>query len=119
MAGKKVMIGFKCDVEIKEKLEHIALAEDRSISYIVNRIVTEALAKEDFDENDKALVLLDYIKKLEFKSYPDFIRQIINNGMYDKIEKDFGMLQAYMIVCEKLGEQPDDSIIESFEPYEG
>lgn len=115
MAGKKVMIGFKCDQEIKDKLEHIALAEDRSISYIVNRIITEALAGEDFDENDKAAVLLDYIKKMEFKSYPDFIRQIATNGMYEKIERDFGMLQAYMIVCEKLGQEPDQNVIDSFE----
>ena len=118
MAGKKVMIGFKCDVEIKEKLEHIAMIEDRSVSYIVNRIVTEALEEESFDENDKALAMLHYIQNMDFKSYPDFIRQIVNNGMYEKVEKDMGMLQAYMVVCEKLGEQPDERIIESFEEVE-
>lgn len=48
MSTRKVMIGFKTDVEIKEKLEEIAKSEDRSISYIVNRIVTEALkGRED------------------------------------------------------------------------
>ena len=45
MSTRKVMIGFKTDIEIKEKLEEIAKIEDRSISYIVNRIVTQALTE--------------------------------------------------------------------------
>lgn len=51
MADRKVMIGFKTDLEVKEKLEKIAQEEDRSISYIVNRIVTQAL-KSDADKNE-------------------------------------------------------------------
>lgn len=43
MKTKKVMIGFKTDPEIKAKLEAIAYKEDRTISYIVNRIIAEGL----------------------------------------------------------------------------
>ena len=118
MSKRKVMIGFKTDVEIKEKLEHIALIEDRSVSYIVNRIISEALKDEEFDENDKALAILDYIGNLEFTSYPDFIKKIVQNGMYERIEKDFGLQQAYMVVCEKLNEEPDPTIISSFDTIE-
>ena len=39
-------IGFRTPVEIYEKLVKIAKEEDRTISYIVNRIVREALEKK-------------------------------------------------------------------------
>ena len=53
MANRKVMIGFKTDLEVKEKLEQIAQQEDRSISYIVNRIVTQALNFETAKDESK------------------------------------------------------------------
>ena len=40
---KTEMIGFKTTPAIKEALESIAEQEDRSVSYIVNRILTEYL----------------------------------------------------------------------------
>lgn len=36
-------VGFRTPVEIYEKLVAIAKEEDRTISYIVNRIIREAL----------------------------------------------------------------------------
>ena len=41
MAKKTEMIGFKTTPEVKEALISIAEREDRSISYIINRILTE------------------------------------------------------------------------------
>ena len=43
MAKKTAMIGFKTTPEVKEALELIATKEDRSISYIINRILMEYL----------------------------------------------------------------------------
>ena len=46
MAKKTVMIGFKTTPEIREKLEQIAEKEDRTISYIINKILEEYLTKK-------------------------------------------------------------------------
>lgn len=46
MAKKSEMIGFKTTPEIRKALEEIAESEDRSISYIINRILLEKLEKE-------------------------------------------------------------------------
>lgn len=43
MRKKTEMIGFKCTPEIRKALEQIAEEEDRSISYIINRVLTEYL----------------------------------------------------------------------------
>lgn len=43
MAKKSEMIGFKTTPEIKAALEEIAEREDRTISYIINRILEEYL----------------------------------------------------------------------------
>lgn len=43
MSKKTEMIGFKTTPEIKKRLEEIKDEEDRSISYIINRILTEYL----------------------------------------------------------------------------
>ena len=40
------MIGFKTTPEIRQALENKAAEEDRSISYIINRILSEALLKD-------------------------------------------------------------------------
>lgn len=43
MAKKSEMIGFKTTPEIKKELERIAESEDRTISYIINRILQNHL----------------------------------------------------------------------------
>ena len=43
MAKKTEMIGFKTTPEVKEALISIAEREDRSVSYIINRILTQHL----------------------------------------------------------------------------
>ena len=41
MAKKSEMIGFKTTPEIKSALVSIAQKEDRSIGYVINRILTQ------------------------------------------------------------------------------
>lgn len=48
MAKKSEMIGFKTTPEIKAALEKIAESEDRTISYIINRILEEYLNPSNF-----------------------------------------------------------------------
>lgn len=43
---KSEMIGVKVTPTVKRILEEIAVKEDRSISYIVNRLIEEYLKKE-------------------------------------------------------------------------
>ncbi len=43
MAKKTEMIGFKTTPEVKAALTNIAEQEDRSISYIINRILQQHL----------------------------------------------------------------------------
>lgn len=43
MAKKSEMIGFKTTPEIKAALEDIAEREDRTVSYIINRILEQHL----------------------------------------------------------------------------
>lgn len=45
MSKKSEMIGFKTTPEIRKALEEIAETEDRSISYIINRILQQYLEK--------------------------------------------------------------------------
>ena len=48
MKKKSEMIGFKTTPEVKAALQEIADREDRSISYIINKILMEHLKiKED------------------------------------------------------------------------
>ena len=49
MSKKSEMIGFKTTPEIKKALEEIAESEDRTVSYIVNKILKKYLEgrKED------------------------------------------------------------------------
>lgn len=106
---KKVMIGFKTDPEIKEKLEAMAYAEDRSVSYIVNRIIAKEL-----NEVQKPEQVIEYIDGLSFTSYADFLRKVIEDNKYSWIKRDLGELQAYLFVCERLGVIPDPEKVESF-----
>ena len=46
MAKKSEMIGFKTTPEIKAALEEIAEREDRTISYIINKILERSLNKD-------------------------------------------------------------------------
>ena len=43
---KTESITFRCNTEIKAKLDKIAKDEDRSLSYVINRILEQALIKE-------------------------------------------------------------------------
>lgn len=96
--AKKVMIGFKTDSEVKAKLEAIAYAEDRSVSYIVNRIISKEL-----EEVQKPERVLEYIDSLSFNTYSEFLQIVIKDGKLAWIIRDLGELQAYLIVCDKLG----------------
>ena len=48
---KKAKITFTCTHELREKLENIATAEDRTLSNLVERIVTKALEYQDLKED--------------------------------------------------------------------
>lgn len=114
MSTRKVMIGFKTDIEIRQKLEEIAAREDRSISYIVNKIISDAL-KEMEDPakvGQKALEELEYINSLSFVSYTDFVRHALEDGKYEDIKRNMGERMAYYIACEKIGQKPDDEFAE-------
>lgn len=50
MEKKSEMIGFKTTPKIREKLEEMAKKEDRSISYIVNRILSSHLLNDEKKE---------------------------------------------------------------------
>ena len=111
MSNRKVMIGFKTDIETRERLEEIAELEDRSISYIVNRIITKALDEmgDPYNTGEQALKEANYIKDLDFSSYGDFINKCIKDGRYSSIRKNLGEQSAYYLVCEKLGITPDEN----------
>ena len=51
MAKKSEMIGFKTTPEIRKALESIAEKEDRSMSYIINRILTEYFTQQSSTES--------------------------------------------------------------------
>ena len=118
MATRKVMIGFKADVEVRNKLEAIAEIEDRSISYLVNKFVKQGI--ENYllsrgEEGKRALEVTTYIEELEFSSYAEFLKITAEQNTYDWINDELGALQAYMVVCDKLGIQADENTITSIE----
>ena len=51
MAKKSEMIGFKTTPEIKAALEEIAEREDRTLSYIINRILEQNLGLNEKKES--------------------------------------------------------------------
>ena len=54
MAKKTEMVGFKTTPEVKAALAAIAEREDRSISYIINRILMQHLELcDNSSENDE------------------------------------------------------------------
>ena len=50
---KTESITFRCSIELKELLEEIARKEDRSLSYIINKVIKESLLKNN-QEGDTA-----------------------------------------------------------------
>lgn len=118
MATRKVMIGFKADLEVRNQLEQIAEIEDRSISYLVNKFVKQGIenyVSSRGEEGQRALEVLTYIEELEFSSYSEFLKITAQQNTYDWITDELGTLQAYVVVCEKLGIPVDDEIATSIE----
>ena len=56
MAKKSAMIGFKTTPEIKEKLEAIAEQEDRTVSYIINKILEMYLNSNIQNRNNRNII---------------------------------------------------------------
>ena len=115
MSNRKIMIGFKADTEVKDELDKIADLEDRSVSYIVNKIVVQGIkkyAEDKKEEGSRALEVLDYIEHLDFTSYADFVKQTTQQKTYNWINNNLGVLQTYMIVCEKLNIPADQRVID-------
>lgn len=115
MSNRKIMIGFKADTEVKDELDKIADLEDRSISYIVNKFVVQGIkkyAEDKKEEGSRALEVLDYIEHLDFTSYADFVKQTTQQKTYNWINNNLGVLQTYMIVCEKLNIPADQRVID-------
>ena len=109
------MIGFKADTEVKDELDKIADLEDRSVSYIVNKFVVQGIkkyAEDKKEEGSRALEVLDYIEHLDFTSYADFVKQTTQQKTYNWINNNLGVLQTYMIVCEKLNIPADQRVID-------
>ena len=115
MSNSKIMIGFKADTEVKDELDKIADLEDRSVSYIVNKFVVQGIkkyAEDKKEEGSRALEVLDYIEHLDFTSYADFVKQTTQQKTYNWINNNLGVLQTYMIVCEKLNIPADQRVID-------
>lgn len=51
MKKKTEMIGFKTTPDVKLKIEEIAEKEDRTVSYIINKILTEYILKLEEDKS--------------------------------------------------------------------
>lgn len=115
MSNRKIMIGFKADTEVKDELDKIADLEDRSVSYIVNKFVVQGIkkyAEDKKEEGSRALEVLDYIEHLDFTSYADFVKQTTQQKTYNWINNNLGVLQTYMIVCEKLNIPAEQRVID-------
>ena len=115
MSNRKIMIGFKADTEVKDELDKIADLEDRSVSYIVNKFVVQGIkkyAEDKKEEGSRALEVLDYIEHLDFTSYADFVKQTTQQKTYNWINNNLGVLQTYMVVCEKLNIPADQRVID-------
>lgn len=107
---KNQMIGFKTDAKTKERLSEIAEYEDRSISYVINKFVKEGIERYDkkkSNENEDALKGLDYLDKLEYASYEEFLKITMQNNTFNWLKEVLGEHIIYVIVCEQLGITPD------------
>lgn len=65
------------------------------------------------NENEKAKSALNEIKKMEFTSYNDFLKQAIENKQYTKFKNALGELLMYRFVCELCGEKADETYAET------
>lgn len=63
--------------------------------------------------NQKALEGVEYIHNLEFHSFAEFVEKAHKDGMWNNILKYVGSAPAYLLVCEKLGVQPDEETLDS------
>lgn len=64
------------------------------------------------EEGSRALEVLDYIEHLDFTSYADFVKQTTQQKTYNWINNNLGVLQTYMIVCEKLNIPAEQRVID-------
>ena len=53
MAKKTEMVGFKTTPEMKEALLAVARKEDRSVSYIINKILTEHFGLQEDAQDEE------------------------------------------------------------------
>ena len=89
MAKKSVMIGFKTTPEVKEALEKIAEAENRTLSNVINYILTEHLEREG--EKMPVQEAVSYFDKFtEEITVTNFVRQACKDGVYSKLLNTLG-----------------------------
>lgn len=89
MAKKSVMIGFKTTPEVKEALEKIAEAENRTLSNVINYILTEHLEREG--EKMPVQEAVGYFDKFtEEITVTNFVRQACKDGVYSKLLNTLG-----------------------------
>lgn len=89
MAKKSVMIGFKTTPEVKEALEKIAEFENRTLSNVINYILTEYLEREG--ERMPVQEAFNYFDKFtETITITNFVRQACKDGVYSKLLNTLG-----------------------------
>lgn len=117
--GKKVQtVSFKTDMETYKIIQSIAATEDRSTSYIIDRLLRAGIREYKSmyeDENKRALKVMQYIESLTFESYGEFLKIAISEGKYDWISECLGKMQAYFVVCDILGIEPDLTQVNQFD----
>lgn len=118
MSKKTKMIGFKTDDETYEIVQSIAASEDSSTSYILDRLVRAGIREYKAmyeDENKRALRVIQYIESLTFDTYGEFVKIAVKEGKYDWISECLGKMQAYFVVCDILGVEPDLTQVNQFD----
>ena len=89
MTKKSVMIGFKTTPEVKEALEKIAKAENRTLSNVINYILTEYLEREG--EKMPIQEAFNYFDRFtETITVTSFVRQACKDGVYSKLLNTLG-----------------------------
>ena len=85
---KNEMIGFKTTTEIRKELQQIAKEEDRSVSYIINKIVTIHLEGKNMKIEEVIAILdeiIDDINEAENQRFPT--REEERNCIISNIER--------------------------------
>ena len=89
MAKKSVMIGFKTTPEVREALEKIAESENRTLSNVINYILTDHL-----ERNGERMPLQEAVSYFdqftEEITVTNFIRQACKDGVYCKLLNTLG-----------------------------